>query len=69
MGKLNIRLIAVVLTVVVALCLVFLAAYLFAPDAARAKDVFWGMQAGVAALAVILGESFAAHKWEIYRES
>ncbi len=33
MGKLNVGLIAIVLAVVVGLCLIFLAAYLFAPDA------------------------------------
>ena len=70
MGKLNVGLIAVVLAVVVGLCLVFLAAYLFAPDdAARVKDVLWGMQAGVTVLAVVLGGIFAAYKWQVFRES
>ena len=70
MGKLNVGLIAVVLAVVVGLCLVFLAAYRFAPDdAARMKDVLWGMQAGVTVLAVILGAIFAAYKWQVFRES
>ena len=70
MGKLNVGLIAVVLAVVVGLCLIFLAAYLFAPDdAARVKDVLWGMQVGVTVLAVILGAIFAAYKWQVFRES
>lgn len=69
MGKLNIGLIVTVLAVVVGLCLVFLAAYLLAPDATRVKDVLWGMQAGVTTLAVILGGIFAAYKWQVFRES
>ena len=61
---------SLVLAVVVGLCLIFLAAYLFAPDdAARVKDVLWGMQAGVTVLAVILGAIFAAYKWQVFRES
>ena len=69
MGKLNVGLMVTVLAVVVGLCLIFLAAYLFAPDATRVKDVLWGMQAGVTALAVILGGIFAAYKWQVFRES
>ncbi|MCY4436749.1 MAG: hypothetical protein OXE05_05375 [Chloroflexi bacterium] len=69
MGKLNVGLIVTVLAVVVGLCLVFLTAYHFAPDATRVKDVLWGMQAGVTALAVILGGIFAAYKWQAFRES
>ena len=67
-GKLNVCLMVTVLAVIVELCLVFLAAYVYKPDATRVKDVLWGMQAGVTALAVILGEIFAAYKWQICRD-
>ena len=69
MGKVNTRLMLIVLGVLSGLCLVFLAAYLFLPDSTQVKDVLWSMQAGVTALAVILGGTFAAYKWQIYRES
>ena len=68
MGKLNTGLISIVLAVVVGLIVIFFAAYLFAPDATRVKDVLWGMQAGVTALAVILGGFFATYKWQVFSE-
>ena len=69
MGKINVGLVVTVLAVLVALAALSLALYLAVPDAARVKDVLWGMQAGVTALAVILGGIFAAYKWQVFRES
>ncbi len=69
MGKVNTGLLVTVVAVVVVLCLVFLAAHILAPDVGRVKDVLWGMQAGVTALAVILSGIFAAYKWQVFRGS
>ena len=69
MGKLNIGLMVIVLAVLAVLCLVFLAAYLLAPDAARVKEALWVVQAVVTTLAIVLGGIFAAYKWQVFRES
>ena len=58
MGKLNIGLMVIVLAVLAVLCLVFLAAYLLAPDAARVKEALWVVQAVVTTLAIVLGGAF-----------
>ena len=69
MGKLNIGLMVTVLAVLAVLTLLFVAAYLFAPDAARVKDALWVMQVVVTTLAIVLGGAFAAYKWQVFRES
>ena len=65
MVKVNINLLVTAVAVLVALSAVFLAFYLAAPYATRVKNVLWGVQVGVTALAVILG----AYKWQVFRES
>ena len=40
----------------------------FASDVAWVKNVLWGMQAGVTALAVLLGGISTAFKWQVFRE-
>ena len=71
MGKINVGLVVTVLAVLVALAALSLAKlYACRPRCgAGLKDVLWGMQAGVTALAVILGGIFAAYKWQVFRES
>ncbi len=69
MGKLNIGFTVTAMAVLAVLTLLFLAAYLFVPDAARVKDALWVMQGVVTTLAIVLGGAFAAYKWQVFRES
>ncbi len=69
MGKLNIGFLITVAAVIAVLIVLFLAAYLLVPDAARVKDALWVVQGVVTTLAIVLGGAFAAYKWQVFRES
>jgi len=69
MGKLNKNLLKTASVALAALCVVFITANAFAPETATSIEVLGIAQALVTIVAIVAGGSFAAYKWQVFRES
>lgn len=69
MSKLNKNLLKVTGVALAALCVVFLTANAVAPEASTPIEVLGIAQALVTIVAIVAGGSFAAFKWQVFRES
>lgn len=69
MGKLNKNFLKTAGVALAALCVVFITANAVAPETATSIEVLGIAQALVTIVAIVAGGSFAAYKWQVFRES
>lgn len=69
MGKLNKNFLKTASVALAALCVVFITANAVAPETATSIEVLGIAQALVTIVAIVAGGSFAAYKWQVFRES